>query len=210
MIIDRQEALRRLNSSRNFARASSVEPVANPHSDANLSATSESAASSPPCPRDEESVPNAHVSFVVKGRGGRGNSPNTPEFMRQIIGDTARNSPQSQAEIGRQFGVEQNTVSTYETGKVGSRPATAERANRIREHQEAIKDTALTKLMDCLGLLTIDKLVDLKASEISRVAANMSKVAANIEERSSAVPVNITIYTPQPRSEAKYKVVDVD
>lgn len=148
------------------------------------------------------------VSHVTLGNPHRGRS--VPEFLRDTIGALASTSSQTQQEIGTAFGVSQEAVSTFKSGKIGGRPANEARKAKLEERTAQIKDTALLKLMQSLNLIDDSKLEDLDAKGLSQVACNMSKVVNSLTEQEQVTqPVNIIVYSPETKNESRYRVVDV-
>lgn len=194
MRLDREEAQRRLNSPNNLANTLAASSVKSALSAASADRT---------------------IHSTIK-RGRQNDTPNTPEFLRDAIGHVARSSSETQVAIGAAFGVSQETVSNYKTGQVGGVPPNEERRKKLRQDQEEIKDTALVKLMASLNLITQDKLEDpddgvKHAAKLARIATDMGKVVHSLSSTSadSHSPVSIHIYSPEIKSESKYKVIDV-
>lgn len=125
---------------------------------------------------------------------------------RNIVSFLAR-SGESQTAVAREFGVTQSAVSHLASPKA----RTVDRA-AIDSKLGEVRDAALDKLMSTLGLLTEDKLSGCKPGELSNIAANMSRVIDKTLPRDSngqGSNVSITIYAPEPRKEAGYKVVEL-
>ena len=65
--------------------------------------------------------------------------------------------------------------------------------------------------MGALGLISQEKLDTLEVKDLSKVAKDMASVygALNDKSQSSGPPINLVVYSPEIKSEAKYKVFDV-
>lgn len=130
-------------------------------------------------------------------------STNTPIEVRNTMFILDRMG-QSQKSIGEAFGVTQAEVSNIRVGKVKTD------SSKTDDQINQIKDLAMTKLMNSLGLLTDEKIAKCKAVEISTVAANMSKIIEKTSPRSTeGTSVNLTIYSPAMRDEKGYPTIDV-
>jgi len=151
-----------------------------------------------------------NITFIPS-RPNVNKGPWVPEQVRDVIGTLALLPGASANEIGREFGVVHQTVSNYKTGHIGGLPANSERSAKVAERIESIKDTALSKLMQSLGLIDEGKMSDLDAVKLSQISTNMSRVVNNmiLSPAATGAQVNITIYAPEAKKEASYKTIDV-
>ncbi len=76
---------------------------------------------------------------------------------------------------------------------------------------ERVRDLALDRLMDSLGLLDIDSLRAEPARNISAIAANMSKIVHNLAPSDVAASERRTlvIYAPNQREQKDFSVIDI-
>ena len=74
---------------------------------------------------------------------------------------------------------------------------------------EKAQDAAVDRLMDALGLLTVDKMDSCDAKDLSGIAANMAKVAATGRAANGGATMNVIVYTPNQKKLDDYNVVDV-
>lgn len=151
---------------------------------------------------------NVTHSTIQRGRSGA----TVPEPLRDTIAALATmpGGP-TQAQIADAFEVSQPFVSQARSGHVGSKPPNAERAAKVKERQGEARDLAMEKLMASLNLCTEEKLADMSAKELGSFARQMAGVAKDVVpgDSSGGPTVQVTIYAPDKRDEAKYKVIDV-
>jgi len=77
-----------------------------------------------------------------------------------------------------------------------------------------VQDVALTRLMDSMGLLTVEDISSESPKNISIIAANLSRVHSNLRERiddtgKEAGKVVINLYTPEQKKIEDYDVIEV-
>ena len=188
MQITKEEALRRLNSTNNLANSLPSTP--------------------PPVPQ---------VEYRTTSKVGKSRQQNIPEEVRDTIGFLAAKATSENKKSGQHqviadiFGVSRQTVQCAASGKVGGRPANFERKAKVIDREQDIKDTALTKLMMTLGLISEEKLEDLDAKGLAQVGSHLAKVSQALTPQvgSNAASVRLVVYAPQMRDEGKYNVIDV-
>jgi len=116
---------------------------------------------------------------------------------------------ESQDAVAEDLEISQDTVSRYKRGVTGGE----ELQERIDAGLNAVRDTALTKLMSTLGLLDGEKLAEQDARGLANVASNLSKVIKDsipeVRGVTGDTKVQVVIYSPQQREENKFNVVDV-
>jgi len=103
---------------------------------------------------------------------------------------------------------------TVRNCKEGFDSVNHERYDEVVEESEVklktVRSEAIDKLMIALGLLNISNLKDQKARDLAGIAANLSKVAANMEPRS---PINnqiqVVVYSPNQKNVEDFRVVEV-
>ena len=144
--------------------------------------------------------------------GARVVAPKLSEEDRIEIATRAQLEPA--ARVAADFNISRQHVQNLKFGRVDSRKYDNGKHDALKQHvaevRDEIKDTALTKLMLSLGLLNESNMGDLDAKDISVVSANLSKVAANMEERQAAdSSMKILIYAPQMKDVEDFKTVEI-
>lgn len=156
--------------------------------------------------------PKSEVITIEKGRG---NNPEVPNGLRNIIGETAITDGRASAlDLAKQFGLSPSSVSAYTQGATST--ATYDvRPNEgvIRNTKEKIGKIARGKLMKALRNITDDKLESTSARDLSGIAKDMSAVVRNMEEEQSVKNNTVNtgptfvIYSPQFKKEEHFDVV---
>lgn len=189
MNINREEMLRRLNSPGNLANTLS-QPSSVPASGG-----------------------VASIEHVEGSRGTPHRGVEVPDATRDAIARVALEGRVPQRVIAEKFGVAQQTVSAYKTNHIGGRPPSSDRKRQHEERVQEVRDTALTKLMATLGLVDNAKLENLEAKDLGKFAKDMASVYNSLTPRDANtgnVPINLIVYSPELKTESRYKVVDVD
>ena len=107
-------------------------------------------------------------------------------------------------EIAREFGLSKNQVINAKNSK---RP---EIKGPITNSLERVRDLAIDKMMCAMGLMTIEKFEEASLKDLSIISANMSRVIEKTQEKTEdATKIQLVIYTPEPRVEGYYRVIDV-
>lgn len=139
-----------------------------------------------------------------KLNAGRGADPNAPKSLRVVAGILAK------ADNGV---IAAQNISQVIDAKFTNEQAryAAKQNNKITEKE--VEEIALTRLMDALGLLTIDSMIGEKPKDLSIIASNLSRVHKNLKPDAAAsgaaAQVQVTIYAPQQRSIQDYEVLEV-
>lgn len=152
--------------------------------------------------------PNNLVNHLKTVHGRGAGRPNLSEEQRDVVGKLAHSMPLK--EVAETIGVSVPEVSACKSGRIGGRVATPERKAARALFVEETKDSALTKVMEVLGLIDEGKLSDCTAKELSSIAVNMARVHSALTPVQAGIQnqVNINIYAPEQRTEDRYKVVD--
>ena len=110
-----------------------------------------------------------------------------------------------QTSLAKEFGVSQSAVGEIEQGR------TKVNEVAIEEKMNTIADKAMDKLLTSLGYMTDDKLDKCKATDLSSIAANMSKVVGNVRGKDSnnGIQVNVQVFAPELRHEGNFKTIEV-
>lgn len=157
------------------------------------------------------STPKAVIVDVNRGRG---NNPEVPNALRNVIGETAVTDGRQQAlELAASFGISGSSVSAYTNGatSTGSYDDTPN-APIIGKAKQRIAKRARNRLMGALRHITEDKLSSANAKDLSSIAKDMSAVVRSMEEDNN--PLNkeksgptFVFYSPQVRNEKVFDVV---
>jgi hypothetical protein len=142
---------------------------------------------------------------VLNRTGKKAGSFNFPPFLKTSIAIQARIGAEPQKDIAKSFGTVQTNVSAIKTGKTEVDEETVEKV------LGTVRDAALEKVMQSIGLITTDKLEETKAKDLSVIAANMSKVAANtiVDKGDKGTQVTLHVYCPEPKQESSYRTIEV-
>ncbi len=124
------------------------------------------------------------------------------EVLRTIIGSLASQG-ESVKNITQEFGVTTQQVMSARETKV---PTIAVPRQEINDR---VRELALDKLMQCLGLMTPEKMENADLKTLAIVASNMSRVVEKVSPKESANTTQLVIYAPQIKSVDKYTVIDV-
>jgi len=149
-----------------------------------------------------------------KGRG-EGNL-GVPESLRKIIGEESEvNGRKSALDLARTFGISPSSTSAYANGSTSTSSYDSpnkELNNHITEAKEKVSKRARTKLMLALNSLK-EKMVDLKATDASSVAKDMSVIIKNMEPpKQEGQVVNgpqFVFYAPQFSKEESFDFIEI-
>ena len=154
---------------------------------------------------EEKKSSNKGNDSENKLNAGRGADPNAPKSLRVVAGILAK------ADNGV---IAAQNISQVIDAKFTNEQAryAAKQNNKITEKE--VEEIALTRLMDALGLLTIDSMIGEKPKDLSIIASNLSRVHKNLRPpdataSGTAAQVQVTIYAPQQRSIQDYEVLEV-
>lgn len=159
-------------------------------------------------------IANSIVEHRVSGAR-RAPTP-TPLEVREKICEVA-NEPgaPAQVEIAAQFGVSQAVVSTAKNNPPSQAAVNAVNANRNRRREECgrVADFALAKLMKSLDLVTDEMLGGVEDPlKLAKIASQMSGIVNNMERTEEPLlnqNVQVVIYAPGPKTEDRYKSIEV-
>lgn len=147
-------------------------------------------------------IPN--VSIIPLERPGNKEKPKLEQDQKDEIAFRSR-SGEKQKDLAKEFGVSQSAIGEIEQGRTKVNEAKVEaRLNEVR-------DVAMTKLLESLGYISSEKLDKCKATDLSSIAANMSKVVSNVTTKSNETGpiVNVNVFAPELRNEKTFKVIEV-
>lgn len=133
------------------------------------------------------------------------NRINLTESERTEIAIRARSGSESQTQIARAMDVNVLTVGNIHHGKV--KGIDEEKVEKVINQ---VKDRALDRLMQSLGLLTDDKLSGCSAKDLSVIASNMGRVVEKIQTKVETPDnINFIIYAPELKQEKSFDVVEI-
>jgi hypothetical protein len=188
MQISQEELQRRLNSGKNLVNklARVSVPQQNPESQSraqqNEGHTTENRGN------DENNRNNC---------GRKEDIPNAPESLRLVAGLLSK-AEGNAARVARNLEINSGQA-RYAEKKV----------NKLTEIQ--VQELALTRLMDTLGILTVDKIEDEKPKDIASIGANLSRIYSNLKPKDAGAGagVNITIYSPSLKKLDEFETIEV-
>jgi len=131
--------------------------------------------------------------------GRKADIPNAPKSLRIVAGVLSKAEGNSAA-VGRNLGISAPQA-RYAAGK-----------RDVELTEKRVQEVALNRLMDALGLLDVDAISTEKPKEISSIAANLSRVHANLRPReiNDGNQVQINIYSPKQKTLEDYQVIEVE
>ena len=153
---------------------------------------------------------------VVEHTNRKGRKPeekNVPSVLREIIAEEGAGGT-SNGELARAFNVSESSVSAYKHGATSTvryNQPNERLKTVVDEKREKIHNRASAKLLRALGEITNDKLKEAKATDLSTIAANMSRVIEKTSPREdmNKIQNNIIFVSPTQISENNYEVIDV-
>ena len=138
---------------------------------------------------------------------------NVPDSLRKIIGETASIEGYSAGkQLASSLGISPSQVSAYSKGNNSSVGyANDDVINHLNGRKTKITKKALNKLSLAISLIDDEKLMGLKARDLSGVAKDMAQVVKHMEpekrEDEKSEPVQFIMYAPQIRNENHYDTV---
>lgn len=144
---------------------------------------------------------------VLSVKKGYGRLPAMPPQVRAEIARDSISGEKTTKEIAEQYSVSTGTVSNIRKRAEELTNLRHEQANRI---EERLKEVALEKLMLSMGLITQEKLSELKVKDLASTAASLSKVFGSVRPVGSQPLVNLVIYSPEVRDEKSFKIVEIN
>lgn len=111
---------------------------------------------------------------------------------------------EKQHELAKEFKVSQSAIGEIEQGR------TKVNEDLVQAKINEVGDVAMTKLLCALDFITPEKLEKSKATDLSMIASNMSKVVNNVRGKDSDAPkVIVQIYAPELKSESSFRTISV-
>ena len=167
-----------------------------------------------------EDISEEEAAFIGESvehrRCGRGRTPGTPNRTtedRKAIGELAAVVGSSTA--ANLTGSSQSQAHSYSKGfrTSGHRLPDAELGNAAVNSIESVKERAIEKIMTAMGLIDEDKLNNQTPIALSQIAANLSKIPGNLENKKSDInqtnQATLVIMTPPMADESNYKTIKI-
>lgn len=129
---------------------------------------------------------------------------NIPPSVKTIAGVLAKTEPIK--EVAEVLEISPATVARAKNGKDKSVRSAVEQTT------ERIRDLALDKLMDSLGIIDDTTLANCSAKDASQVARNLAGVVHQLTPKDTKGDGNVTLvfYAPQQRKENHFRTIDVN
>ena len=144
------------------------------------------------------------VAIIPLGNPGNTSKPKLDSEQKDEIAFRAR-AGEKQTSLAEEFGVSQSAIGEIEQGR------TKVNEVEVTKRLDQVQDVAMEKLLQSLGYITPDKMDKCKATDLSSIAANMSKVVSNVSRKDSQTGpvVNVNVYAPELRNERTFKTIEV-
>jgi hypothetical protein len=185
MFLTEEQVEKRLNSEKNLARATFI--------------TRQESRVTPEVTETQVQITEKSIPLPGKNR------INLTKDERTEIAIETRSGSVSQVEAARAHGVEVLTVQNIHKGKTKGIDE-----NKVEEVLDSVRDRALNRLMQSLGLLTDDKLSGCSAKDLSVIASNMGRVVEKITPKTETPDnINFIIYSPELKQERAYERVEI-
>lgn len=117
-------------------------------------------------------------------------------------------------EIRTSYNISPSSISAYKNGANSTTSYHKPDADLKKNNDNVrviLSERAEGVALEAIGLLTVEKLADCKARDLSGIAKDMSGVMANIRDNGSnnGTKVQVLIYQPQIKSEEDFNVIEV-
>ena len=143
---------------------------------------------------------------------------NVPESLRKLIGETsAIEGHNAGVELGKQFGISASSVSAYQNGAHSTasydKPNESLK-NHVTDARTRVATKARKRLMMALNAITEEKLENIKVTDASAIAKDMSAIVKNMEKddgdnSKSQKNTTFVFYNPGKSNEVDYPVIHV-
>lgn len=149
-------------------------------------------------------VEESKIEIIPLGQPGNKEKPKLDIETKTEIAFRAR-AGEKQKDLAEEFGVSQSAIGEIEQGR--TRVNEVEVEKRLNQ----VQDVAMNKLLESLGYISSEKLDKCKATDLSSIAANMSKVVSNVRTKNDQTGpiVNVNVYAPELRNERTFKTIEV-
>lgn len=146
---------------------------------------------------------NPQVTVIPLEQPGNKAKPKLDAVQKNEIAVRSRLG-EGQAKLAQEFGISQSAIGEIEQGR------TKVNEDLVQAKINEVGDVAMTKLLCALDFITPEKLEKSKATDLSMIASNMSKVVNNVRGKDSDAPkVIVQIYAPELKSESSFRTISV-
>lgn len=160
---------------------------------------------------EETSAPDNLKVEVHQFRGRTEGATQIPDFLRPIIGASTLLSgyKSTQEAFGVKSTASLHAMAHGKTSPYG--PEVPELKSKVDALVGNAQEKAAEKLLSALGLLTPEKLENVKAKDLSSIAADMSRIIEKTTPKQAGTAgTQILIYAPKQQvTEEKYEVIEV-
>jgi hypothetical protein len=145
---------------------------------------------------------------------GRGDNNNTPEVIREIVGEEKARGA-SVAQLMQEFALSESAVKAYGNGATSTATYDQPHAPLVKhldKVRDKIKRKATNRLIYALDVITPESLAQVKPQVASAVAKDMAAVIKTMEpenENNDNQKAQFVVYAPQLTIEQDYRVVKV-
>jgi len=169
----------------------------------------------------ETPVPSGTPEIIEHKRSGSGRTPGA--FNRTIedriaIGELGH--AVGYTEAAELAGASVSQVHSYAHGfnSSGHRNPDSELGIAVRDGDvsnsiEAVKERAIAKILECMEVISKEKLDTASPLAVSQIAMNLSKVSPNLENKMPGInttnQATVVIYSPPVSEESRYKTIKV-
>ena len=166
------------------------------------------------------SLPPVPLVQDIKTPGRRVGDIETPEVIRNLIGDTALTSGSSQARaLAESLGLSKQSADAYANGSTSL--ATYNKKDKpladfLKNRRKKIAAKASLLAINAIDGITEDKLLDASATELAAIAKSAAAIVKDMlpEDKSSqnngnSPAVQFVIHAPQIAREEKFDVIDI-
>ena len=145
----------------------------------------------------------------ANGAGRKEGDKTMPDFLQEVIGVLGRT--EDQRGVAKVFGISQPHVQQLSTGK-NNGTIDLLKKDRVDAQLSRIRDRAVDKLMNAMGLMTDGKMQEETAKDLSGIAANMSKVVQVTlpKEVNDTNLQQVIIYAPETQAEDFYQIKELE
>ena len=148
-------------------------------------------------------IPTENITVIPLNQPGNKEKPKLSSEHKNEIAIRARLG-EGQTKLAMEFGVSQSAIGEIEQGR------TRVDEKHVQQKMDEVHDVAMDKLLSSLGFITPEKMEKSKATDLSMIASNMSKVIGNIRGKEMTGPqVTVQIYAPELKNESSFKSIDV-
>jgi len=171
--------------------------------------------------QDKASVINnsiARVGVEYKDIPVQGRNPgdvNKPDTLRNVIAQ-CKIEGATNRELKEVFNVSDSAIHAYENAKTSTSSNKVDKrlAKFVRAVRCSVTRKASRKMIAAIDAISDEKILELKGTELSVLAKNMSSIIADQEEKSAKLvdnsnKIQFNIFVPPQKSVSDYEVIDV-